>query len=436
MKYPSRSAARVSILLSIVLLLSVSSLFAEPLPLKQAVELALAHSTTAATATSDQQHAAAAYLESRDQYLPQITAGAGLGESWGFPLSLEGSAPSIFNVNAQSSLINPALRQFVKAAKEDSKATDEQAKDSRQQIMQDTVLTYTELIKWQSMLDQLQENQADAAKVIGQVNERAQSGVDSQVDINKAKLAAARARLQVAQTRGAIDVLLDHLSKLTGLPAASIETVPDSVPALPEIKQDDNFESQAMDSNPAINAAASRAAAQNYRAKGEHRSLLPTIDFAAQYAVLAKYNNYAEFYNAFERNNATVGVSIRFPFFNPAERAKMKEADAEASHSQQDLKATKNQVSAETLRAQRAIEQLAAAQEVADLEYQLSQSNLDSVKVRMNSSNLTIHDLEDARTELNARYSTLQDANFELEKARIALLRVTGQLPTWLGIKP
>ncbi|HEX5316931.1 MAG TPA: hypothetical protein VFX22_09810, partial [Candidatus Kapabacteria bacterium] len=110
--------------------------------------------------------------------------------------------------------------------------------------------------------------------------------------------------------------------------------------------------------------------------------------------------------------------------------------DAEAFHAQQDLKATKNQVSEETLRAQRAVEQLSAAQEVADLEYQLSQSNLDSVKVRMNSSNLTIHDLEDARIEMNARYSTLQDANFELEKGRIGLLRVTGQLPNWLGIKP
>jgi outer membrane protein TolC len=436
MKHLPCGVARVLVLLTSLVLLSVSSLRAEPLPLKHAVELALAHSTTAANAASDQQRAAAAYIESRDQYLPQVIAGAGLGESWGFPLSLEGSAPSIFNVNAQSSLINPALRQFVKAAKEDSHATDEQARDQRQQVMQDTILTYTELIKWQSMLDQLQENQANAAKAIGQVNERVQSGIDSQVDMNKAKLAAARARLQFAQTRGAIDVLLDHLSKLTGVPSSSIETVPDSVPALPEIKQDDNLTSQAMESNPAVNAAASRAAAEIFRAKGEHRGLYPTIDFAAQYAVLAKYNNYAEFYNAFERNNATVGVSIRFPFFNPAQHAKMKEADAEAFHAQQDLKATKNQVSEETLRAQRAVEQLSAAQEVADLEYQLAESNLDSVKTRMSSSNLTIHDLEDARMELNARYSTLQNANFELEKARVGLLRITGQLPNWLGIKP
>src|SRR6185312_9906458 len=199
------------------LLLAVP-LLAEPLPLKRAVELALTHSTVAASAAADQQRAAAAYLESRDQYLPQIVAGSGLGESWGFPLTLEGSAPSIFNVNAQSALFSPALRSFVKSAKEESKAAGLQAQDQRAQVMQDTVLTYAELVKWETMLGQLQESQTETAKAVGLINERVQSGVDSAVDGTKAKLAAAQARLQLAQAKGAADVLREHLSQLTGLP--------------------------------------------------------------------------------------------------------------------------------------------------------------------------------------------------------------------------
>jgi outer membrane protein TolC len=428
------SVTRTSIFLAG--LLFAVPLLAEPLPLKRAVELALSHSTLAASATADQQRAAAAYLESRDQYLPQIVAGAGLGESWGFPLSLEGSAPSIFNVNAQSALFNPALRSFVKSAKEDSKAARLQAQDQREQVMQDTVLTYAELVKWQSMLAQLQESEAEAAKAVGLINERVRSGVDSVIDGTKAKLAAAQARLQLAQAKGAADVLREHLSQLTGLSASSIEPVADSIPALPEIKPDDDQLTMAVQSSPAVNAAELRANAQSLRAQGERRGLLPTVDFAAQYAVLARYNNYAEFYNAFERNNATVGVSIRFPFFNPSQHARAQQAEADAVHAKQDVKAAKNQVSEETLRMQRAVEQLAAAQEVADLQYQLAQSNLQSVQVRMNSSNVNIHDLEDARTELNGRYGALQDSNFALEKARIGLLRATGQLPSWLGMKP
>ena len=42
--------------------------------------------------------------------------------------------------------------------------------------------------------------------------------------------------------------------------------------------------------------------------------MLPSFDFAAQYALLSKFNNYDVYYNAFQRNNATIGVSIVFPF--------------------------------------------------------------------------------------------------------------------------
>ena len=70
------------------------SLLAEPVPLKRVVELALAHATGAAIAAADEQHAAAGYRELRDNYIPQLSTGAGLGYSYGFPLALEGSAPA------------------------------------------------------------------------------------------------------------------------------------------------------------------------------------------------------------------------------------------------------------------------------------------------------------------------------------------------------
>ncbi|HMG99858.1 MAG TPA: hypothetical protein VK555_00530, partial [Terriglobales bacterium] len=73
-------------------------LVAEPLPLQRAVQLALSHSTASGAASADEQRAFASYHEARNQYLPQAIVGSGLGASWGFPLTLEGSAPSIINV--------------------------------------------------------------------------------------------------------------------------------------------------------------------------------------------------------------------------------------------------------------------------------------------------------------------------------------------------
>ena len=98
------------------------------------------------------------------------------------------------------------------------------------------------------------------------------------------------------------------------------------------------------------------------------------------------------------------------------------------------MEATKNQVSQQTLKLQRSVEQLAAAQQVVDLEYQIAQSSLDAMQVRVDAGSATLHDLDDARNQANERYDTLQDTNFELERARISLLRATGDLEAWVGV--
>jgi outer membrane protein TolC len=98
-----------------------------------------------------------------------------------------------------------------------------------------------------------------------------------------------------------------------------------------------------------------------------------------------------------------------------------------------DAETARNQVSEETLRLQRLVEQMAAAKEVADLEYQVAQSNLESLRVRMDAGSVAWHDVQDAREQLNERYNSLQDTSFELERARITLLRATGELEGWVG---
>jgi outer membrane protein TolC len=406
---------------------------AEPLTLKRAVQLALTHSTAMAQASADEQRVFASYQEARNQYVPQVVAGAGIGDSWGYPLSLEGSAPSLFNVSAQSALINPALRDFIRAARSEYDATRDANKDRRSQVIQDTILSYLELAKWERLTDHLREVQGDALKMEQIVNQRIQEGVDSAQTGTQARLTSARARLRVTQADGAADVLRSTLSQLTGIPAASLEIVPDSVPQLPETEPAPDLGTKTAQSSPAVLFAKEHATAQSFRARAEHRSLWPSVDFATQYAVLAKYNNWLDFFQnrAFERNNATVGVVIRFPFLNFSQRAHAQAADADALRATKEVENTKNQVSQEVLKLQRSVEQLKAAQDVSQLEYELAQSNVNAVEIRMNSGSAGIHDQADARTDLAEKFNSLEDAKFQLLRARIGLLRATGELESW-----
>jgi outer membrane protein TolC len=407
----------------------------EGLSLKHAVELALAHSPAAAEASADYQRAFASYREARNQYLPQMNVGSGLGESYGYPLSLEGSAPSLVNFTAQSAIINPALRDFIHAAKLEYKAIGEENKDRRNQIMQDTVLTYLELVKWEQQLDKLRQEHENAVKAQEIEDQRVQGGVDSEQIGKQAQLVVARSHLHVTQAEGAIDVLRTRLSQLTGVPVSSLRVAPDSVPGFPPIQpQTDEETAKQSESHPAVLFAQQHAIAEHFRARGEHRSLWPTADFATQYAVLAKFNNWAKFFppGAFERNNASIGVVIRFPFFNPSQSAHAKAADAQALRAKEEVQGTKDQITEQTLKLRRSVEQLQAAQEVSELEYEIAQSNVQSMDIKIKSGTATLNEGDQARSDLSEKYNALQDADFELLRARVGLLRETGELQSWV----
>jgi outer membrane protein TolC len=424
-------------LFAVFLFLPVS-LLAEPLTMRHAVELALQHANGIALSAADEQHASASYRELRNSYIPQLNAGPSIGWSDGFPLSLEGAAPSLFTVTAQSALLNPALKDFIHAAQSDAKVSALRTKDQRNQVVQDTVLSYAELEKWQQRLERLREIFPDVQKMEAAVADRVKEGVDSEMDESRARLSVARVRLRLAEASGAADVLREHLSTLTGLPTAAIEVDADSVPALPAPKQDEASLLNDAKASPNVQAAVEHARAQYLRVDGERRSLWPSVDFAAQYALLSTYNNYQKFYQpgSFQPNNATVGVAIHLPFLNLAQHAKIQEAEAEALKAKEQAEVARNQASEETLRLRRSVTQMQAAHDVAELEYEIAQKNVEAVETRMKDGSANLHDLDNARSQSSEKLIALQDVTFELERNQIELLRSTGDLESWaLGTK-
>ena len=408
---------------------------AQKLTLKHAVELALVHSPAAAQAAADEQKALDSFRETRSNYIPQLTVGSGLGATWGYPLSLEGSAPSLVNVTAQSALFNPALREGIRASRREYQATQYASRDRRSQIVQDTVVAYLELGKWERILAHIRPQHQDALKMQQLAEQRVQAEIDRPQMRTQAKLAVARANLHVLQAEGSIQALRGILSQLTGIPSEAIQIDPDSVPSFPDLPNDPDLVTKAADASPMVLFAQQHALAQGFRARAEHRALWPSVDFATQYAALATYNNWQQYFpRAFQRNNASIGVVIRFPFLNYTQHAHAEAADADARRATAELQSTRNQVSQEVLKIQNSTRQLAAAKEVSELEFELSKSSFDEVEVRMNFGGATVHDEANARTDMSEKYNQLQDSEFELVRARLALLRATGGLESWVGL--
>ncbi len=433
MTFPSlRSGALL--LRSAFILAAVSAASAEPITLQQAIERALGHGPGIAIATSGATKAEKSYLEARNAFIPQLTVGSGAGYSYGFPL-LSGGAPSIVNVNSSATVFNPAQQQFVKAARLEWNASRFHSETQRSETLQDTVLTYAELDKWSRKLKLLQQQEAESVQAESKIEARIKEGIDAPIEAKKTKLATARLRLLKAEATGSAEVLRSHLAWLTGAPETDIETVTSSIPGLHEADAQADAQKKAVTSNPAIKAAEEHASAEALRAKGEHRALWPSFDLVAQYAVLSKSNNYDEFFTRFQRNNGNVGLSLRVPIFNAAQKVRAQGADADAAKARLEADSTRNRIAEETAKLRQAVLQFEAMRDVAELEYEVAKAESDASDQKADSGTVTFKEQHGAHQQADLRKDTLLDTEFDLTRARIQLLHATGELEAWANGK-
>jgi outer membrane protein TolC len=403
-----------------------------PISFRNAMELALEHSGVMGIAAINQWRARKAYDELHANYIPQLTVGSGLGYSYGFPLTLEGSAPSVINFNSLNTILNVPLRKYLRAAKIDLQATTLDVQDKRNGVILDAALTYTQLAQLSKKIETLTEAQKAAEKAQFVSEQRLQQGVDSKLDVTRSELVSARIRLRIAEAQGQGDVLRQHLASLMGMQPDAITVDPASVPEMPAISQADDLPARAVESSLAVKQAQQKTAAAKLRAEGEHDATkFPTADFASQYAYLARYNNYDLYFKNYTANNLAVGLNIKFPFFNPVQNARAQEAKADALLAGKQEELTREKVREDTLQLQRSLRQLAAVRDVAKLEWEVSQGDLEVVKTRLETSQANLRDEENAQLDIDDKYAAYQDAEFELRRAELQLLRLTGELEDW-----
>jgi outer membrane protein TolC len=420
-------------LLCAFFLFVIPSAFAqnEPLPFRRAIEMALQHSSGLAAAIADRERAQHSVDEQKYQFIPQIIAGSGLAATYGFPLSIEGAAPTALSVNTQSMLFNLGQHDFIRSAKNELNAAKFSAADRRQQVILDTASSYSQLDTVASSINVTKQQLESAERAEKLVSDRVQEGIDPQVELTKAKLASARVRMHAADLQGTADVLRMHLAALTGLSTSQIITSTETIPALPEVKQQDEIAIQSSESSPAVRAALEQATAKELKARGERKLRFPTVDLAGQYGLFTKYNNYDQYFNKFQRHNATFGVNIRVPLFNASGRAHAAASEAEAVRARKDAEGVKQQYSEGTLKLQRAVQQLAAAREVTKLEHQLARGDVEAAAARIEAGTASFKDQEAARIAEDEKYVNFLNTSFILDQTQMQLLKATGELESW-----
>ncbi|HEU5341390.1 TolC family protein [Edaphobacter sp.] len=399
-----------------------------------AIDLALKNNPKVLAAEAAAAKAQAALQGSKDVYIPSLVGGSGLGYSYGFPVG----QPSIFNFTSQSLLFNFSQRDYVRAARAALDAANLALKDAREAVAEDTAITYIALDRDTAREAALDDQSGYAKHLVEIVQERLDAGQDTAIGLTMARLTAARIRLAKLHAGDDAETDLEHLAHLTGLPARGLSIVGSSIPVI--AAPVDPTSAQASSTSPAVDAAYATAHAKSLIAFGDARYLWrPQIFFAAQYNRYTKYNNYDLYYKNFQHNNAGIGVEIQLPIFDAARRAKARESAADAVRAQYEADEARDQFLEGRKKLEHTTAELAAQAEVATLDQQLAQQQLDAMLVQLksgtgnpNGPQMTPKDAELSRIAEREKFLAVLDAKFQMRQAEINLMRQTGELETWL----
>src|SRR5262249_8294404 len=188
------------------------------------------------------------------------------------------------------------------------------------------------------------------------------------MEVTRSQLTKAQVTQKILQLEGREDELATYLRNELGFaPDQQIDVSADDLPGAAE-QEGANLVAMAMENNTDIRLAQSDVRAKEYRYKGEKGGYLPTMELVSVYSLLAKFNNYDQFFRTFQRNNYNAGVQVQMPIFSARIKASVGLADVNLQVAKATLENKKNQVSADVRKKTRRLREMDAAKEVTRLQ--------------------------------------------------------------------
>jgi outer membrane protein len=418
----------MAVLLGFALVIGARAQEPQRLTLKQALSLALQNSPELSLARLRLHVSQGEAGLSRSQFRPNLVAGSGVAYTYGFPLAAGGGAPSIFTMAYQQALYDPLARSDVRVAEQAAEQQSLAVDAARDGVIVRVASSYLELAKVRRELDLLRRERESGQKILDFTRERMEAGFELPIEVSRAQLTSARIEQRIAHLEGQDDLLADQLrTQLNLAPDQPIEVAAEDLPPSADAAVSD-LVAQALRNNIELKQAESEREGSAEHLKGERGGRWPTISLTGQYNILAKFNNYDEFFSKFQRNNFLAGVEIRIPIFasrvSPA--VSLAQANFQAAAMAEENKRVA--VSSDVRQKAQQTRELEMGREVARLELDVTQQNLQAVQLEFQQGRASLRDLEAAQLDENDKWLAFLDADFARQQAQLELLRTTGQV--------
>jgi outer membrane protein len=419
-----------------ILLLSTAA-FAEvrTLTLRQCLEVGAGLSPEVALARMDELIAQQAVRLARDPFTPRVTVGSGLAYSNGFPMSIDGAAPSIVQARATQFLFNRQQTYVVAQARETARGAAITTAAKRDEVAFRVATLYLDAER-AARIAGLARKELESLETVAQTVEASiAEGRELPLEGKKAQYNVARARQVIESLEGDAETAETNLAIALGMTAddrvrPAAEERP--APALPA--SEDEAVRTALESSKDLRRMQSQITAKELQVRGEKAARLPRVDLVAQYGLLARYNNYEDYYRSFQRNNGQLGLSFQLPLFTgPGIKAQVAQTQTEISRLRLEFGRARNRIAADLRQAYREVHKAETAREVARLDLEVVREQLSVALAQMHEGRVTLRSVEETRVAENDKWIAFYDAQYGVERARWNALHQTGELLAWIA---
>jgi outer membrane protein len=400
------------------------------LSMKQVLTRAVAQNPDVALARLDEQKALLGTKIARDPFSPKVFAGSGLAYSSGFPLSVNGAVPSIFQAQATQDVFNRQQSYMVAEAKENARGASFATASKRDEIAYRAAALYIDADR-AARLSQAAGKQIESlGKVVNTVRGRVEEGRELPLELKRANLELAKAKQRASSLTDDAEYAQRSLAVLLGYSSDDLVKANDEERALPKVPDNEQAAIEsALEGSHELKRLQSAMLAKGLEVKSANAARLPKLDLLAEYALLAKYNNYDKFFKAFQRNNAQLGVSFQVPILvGSAVKANVAQAEADNAKLRIDMEGTRNRISLQVRQSYQDIRKADEAREVTRADLELARESLTVLLAQLSEGRVSLKQVEEARVQESNKWAEFYDAQFMAEKARLNLLRETGDL--------
>jgi outer membrane protein len=400
------------------------------LTVQEAVQMALAYSPEVLIAKAQAVRSAEAVRETRSLNLPQVVTGTGLAYNNGYPLSIEGAAPSIIQIGATQSIFSKKNSNLIREAEEYQKAGRMGAESARNDLAAKTAMVYYELHQSRQVIAVASAGLEVTLGHRNLVEELFAAGKVRPVDVTQAKKAVNSARQQLLIAQEQAKVSESELRELTGLPLSVAIQTSEPIIDSPEFELTEELLYQkALENTPEILRAEANAKAKEFHIEAEKGESLPRMEVVGQYALFSRANNYDDYFSRFTRNNFLVGFSLQVPIFNGYRtRARVAQSRQELSEEQYKLQRIKSDLKMNIQRGQSALRIARGACDLARSDLLAAREMIQVNEALQEGGRISGKEMEDFRSQLQQKELALFEADRILFQRKLEMLRAIGSL--------